>query len=539
MISAKKSWTILSLLAIFALLITACAPETVEVVRTVEVEKTVEVEVEKTVEVEKIVTATPEPVEERGTLRFAGEIEMGGKETLNPAAATRWQPPIWFVYDRLFIFDANGELLPRLAVSWEVDEAAQRWAFKLREGVVFHDGKPFTSADVVYTFENIFDPDLDTPVASVLDMIDPEQIETPDEHTVVFNLKSPFVDLPLLLADYRMGIIGEGSLPNIDENPNGTGPFKLVKRDIYGTSVFAAHDDYWDGKPGLAAIEFIGIADAQAQTQALLSGQTDVGFTVTLEEAELFEQDPDFELLEVVTGNWDGIVMDVRDPPFDDVRVREALKLVADRQEIIDVVLEGYGTVGADHPVWPGDGYHLELDPPHDVEKAKELLAEAGYPDGLDLELISSPVDPYFMGLAVVYKEQAAEAGINIEIKEVPADGYWSGEQGWMASPFFMTSWTQRPADQVLNEALGCEAPWNESRWCNEEFEQAIANARSELDAEERTRFYQEAQRLAAEDGGTILPYFRKAIYAVKKKVKGLPPIFFKQILWHEIYIEE
>lgn len=523
----KCAMTFLVLLG--TLLLTACGTQEVEVTKVVEVIK----------EVEKVVTATPEPVDDRGTLRWAGEIEMGGKETLNPAGSSRWQPPILFLYDRLFLFDANGELLPRLAVSWEVSEAGQRWAFKLREGVVFHDGKPFTSADVLYTFENIFDPDLDTPVAAVLDMIDPEQIEAPDEHTVVFNLSSPFVDLPLLLADYRMGIIGEGSLPNIEENPNGTGPFKLVKPDIYGTSVFAAHDDYWDGKPGLATIEFVGIADAQARTQALLSGQTDFSFSVTLEEAELFEQDPDFELFEVVTGNWDGIVMDVRDPPFDDVRVRQALKLVVDREEILAVVLQGYGAIAFDHPVWPGDAYQLELDPPHDVEKAKELLAEAGYPDGLDLELISSPTDPYFMPLAVVYKEQAAEAGINIEIKEVPADGYWSGEQGWMAAPFFMTSWSQRPADQVLNEALSCASPWNESRWCNEEFEQAIANARSELDREKRTGFYQEAQRLAAEDGGTILPYFRKSIRAMKTKVKGIPPIFYKQTLWHEIYIEE
>jgi peptide/nickel transport system substrate-binding protein len=143
------------------------------------------------------------------------------------------------------------------------------------------------------------------------------------------------------------------------------------------------------------------------------------------------------------------------------------------------------------------------------------------------------------MPLAVVYQQQAAEAGINIEIRQVPADGYWSGEQGWMAEPFFMTSWSQRTADQILNEALSCAATWNESRWCNEEFDQAIANARSELDQAKRTEFYQEAQRLAAEDGATILPYFRTGIWAMKTKVKGLPPIFYKNTLWHEIYIEE
>jgi peptide/nickel transport system substrate-binding protein len=274
----------------------------------------------------------------------------------------------------------------------------------------------------------------------------------------------------------------------------------------------------------------------EARVQALRAGQIDWLWAVTAEQAALFEGNPNFTTQEVLNGSWRDFVMNVTVPPFDDVRVRQAMKLVVDRQEMIDVVLQGHGAMAYDHSVWPGDAYHLALDRPQDIEKAKELLAEAGYPDGLTVELFTADIYAELVPMAVVYKEQAAKAGINVEIRQVPSDGYWS--KYWMVEPFMVSAWGQRPADQVLNEVYRCEASWNETYWCNEEFEQLLDDARQELDLAKRTELYHRAQQLTADEGGAIIPFFLNIIEVMNAQVKGFPAIHWDDIPWHKIYIE-
>ena len=533
-----RTLRILVLLAVLGtLVLTACGTKEVEVTKIVKETVVKKETIVEEKEVEVVVTATPEPVDERGTFRTAHPVGWSGKESFDPLSPVRWDPVIQFVYDRLCGRNEKGLPVPHLAVSWEANSMADRWTFKLREGVTFHDGKPFTSADVAYTFQHIFDPELESPVAAVLDIVDSEAIETPDDHTVVFNLESGHADFPLLLTDYRVRMIPEGGLDTIEENPIGTGPFKPEKVDVYGTSVFVANDDYWDGKPGVAQIEIVGISDMGARVQALLAGQINWLFSLSPEQTALFEGNPNFTILEVPTGDWRNFIMNVNEPPFDDVRVRQALKLVVDRQEMIDVILQGQGSMAYDHPVWPGDPYYLVLDRPQDIEKAKELLAEAGYPDGLTVELFTSDIYPELIPMAVVYKEQAAEAGINVEIKQVPSDGYWS--KYWMVEPFIVSSWAQRPADQILNEAFRCGASWNETYFCNQEFDQLLDDARKELDLAKRTELYQKAQQLLVDDSGTIIPFFKNVIEVMEAQVKGIPMIEYDNIPWHKIYVEE
>ena len=529
-----KGMQLVIVVAIVSMLLSACAPATPEA--TEAPAEPTEAPAEPT---EAPAEPTPEPVEERGTLRMTHHMQAYGGASFDPASPIRFLPAIYFVYDRLVGLDENGLPVPELAASWEADETAQKWTFKLREGVMFHDGKPFTSADVAYTFEHIFDPELESPVAAALDIVDAEALETPDDLTVVFNLKSGHADFPLLLVDYRARMIREGSLDTIEENPIGTGPYKLERFDYDGTTVFVVNDDYWRGPPGLAVIEVIAMADSEARVQALLADQIDFIEELGPEQLAMFEDDPNYVIREVPTGYWQNFVMNVTLPPFDDVLVRQAMKLVVDRQEIIDVVLQGHGSMAYDHPVWPGDPYFLEMDLPQDIEKAKELLDEAGYPDGLTVELYVSDIDSFMIPIAVVYKEQAAKAGINVEIKQVPADGFW--DQAWMVQPFCGSHWGQRPADQILNEAFRCEASWNETFWCDEVFEQLLDDARKELDLAKRTELYQRAQQLLADEGGEIVFLFKNEIDVMTARVKGMPldKFDYDNIPWHKIYIEE
>jgi peptide/nickel transport system substrate-binding protein len=341
---------------------------------------------------------------------------------------------------------------------WYPNDDASVWTFRIREGVPFHNGHILTARDVAYSFNRVLDPALDTPVRAVLGIM--KQVIAPDDQTAVFELNAPHADFPLLLADYRALVIQEGSAETIEQTANGTGPFRLDTLDIEGVTVMTAFDDYWMGRPGHARVEIYTIPDMLAARQAVLAGQIDI-YSGTIAEIPLF--DPrQFEVRNIRTGGWEGMVMRTDTPPFDNVNVRRALRLVADRQEIIDLVLgtDG-GTIACDSLVWPGDQYYAEMDCPQDIALARQLLAEAGYPDGITVDLYYSNLSQTWQTLAQVYQQQAAQAGITVNLNMTSADGYWSDV--WMIEPFTITSWGQRPADQILNEGWRSGADWNET----------------------------------------------------------------------------
>ena len=308
----------------------------------------------------------------------------------------------------------------------------------------------------------------------------------------------------------------------VAEDGIGTGPFKLATADLPGVTDLVAHEDYWGGTPASASASIISISDSEARVQAMLSGQIDF-LGVSSDQVPLFEGNSDFVVQNFPTGAWHAMVMRTDTPPFDNPLVRKAIRVAADREEIVAQALNGNGVVTCDHPVWTGDIYRAEIDCSQDIELAKELLAEAGYPDGIDIDIYTSPLIAEWPAMLETYQSQAAEAGIRLNIIQTPSDGFWS--EVWMKESFTTTGWGERSAAQILPEAYRGDASWNETYYNNPEFDALLDAAAAEVDETARIEIYHQLQNILWEDGGSLVPYNLNESRVVKSCVEGLEPI--------------
>ncbi len=472
-----------------------------------------------------------------GTFRTAHDLGWGGAENADPIHPNRFWQVTEKTMNRLVRPGASGEPSPDLAVSWSANDSATEWTFKLREGIKFHDGSDFDAGDVVALLNRIKDPELDSPVASVLAIM--ESVEAVDSSTVRVSLSSPHADFPMLIMDYRIRMTPEGSGDTIGKTGIGTGPFILETLDPEGTTVLRANPDYWEGPPGIETVEIISIPDSQARVQALLSGQIDMLRHISAQEKALFENNPKFKLQQVATGDWGASIAFRTDTePFTDARVRKALRIATDRQAMLDLVLgPGGGVVTCDHPVWTGDQYRAPFDCPQQIDEAKRLLAEAGYPDGIEIDVVTSGVRPLWIDMVQVYKQQVAQAGIKVNLVKAPADGYWTDV--WLKEPAATTSWGQRPADQILNEAYRGGADWNETYWNRPDFDEKLDRARQELDLEKRTALFHDLQRILYEEGGSFIPFHLQQVVVTSARVSDLEPVFDDGVRYHLVHVSD
>jgi peptide/nickel transport system substrate-binding protein len=472
-----------------------------------------------------------------GIFRVSHPYGYGAATSLDPISPSPFWQANEKLMNRLVRPSVEGEPMADLALSWSSNESATEWTFNLRKGVKFHDGSDFDAADVVYSLMRIKDPKLEAPVAAIISVV--EAVEAVDAFTVKIKLSSPHADLPMLLMDYRFKMLPEGSGDTIAQTGIGTGPYTLVTLDAEGTTVLKANPNYWGGTPGVETIKVIAIPDAQARVQAMLSGQIDMLRHISAQEKILFANNPKFKLQFVPTGDWQaGIVFRTDIKPFDDVRVRKAVRIAANRQQMVDLVLGPKGgVVTCDHPVWTGDQYRTELSCPQDIDEAKRLLAEAGYPDGIEIDVITSDIKPLWINMVQVYQQQVALAGITVNLVKVPADGYWSDI--WMKEPVISTGWGQRPADQVFNEAYRSTASWNESFLKLPEFDKKLDMARQELDFDKRKALYGELQKMLFEKGGTFIPFHVNQVVVLSNRVSGIAPVFDDALTFDNVTISQ
>jgi peptide/nickel transport system substrate-binding protein len=438
------------------------------------------------------------------------------------------------IMNRLVRPGLDGKPAPDLALSWSSNPNATEWTFKLRTGVRFHNGRPFTATDAAYSLRRVQDPKLDSPARAAINMI--SRIDVVDPATLKMTLAAPFADLPLVLTDYRLMMIPDGSGETIKTTGIGTGPFKVEKFDPQGTTVLVANTDYFEGPPGVARMEIIGIPDAQARFQALMGRQIDMMQGLTSQQRTLLTRMPGFSVQDIPTGNWRGIVLRADMKPFDDVRVRRAIRLAVDRKGMLNLAAGGAGTVGCDTPVGPRDQYRSTKTCDPDIAKAKALLAEAGYPNGLDMELNVATIEAVWPAMAEAFQQQVAAAGVRVKIVQVPTDGYWN--QVWMKRPATMTRWNDRPADGMLNEIYRSGQRWNESGLRDAKLDATLDAARSELNFDRRRARYIEAQDLLWENGSTIVGFHVNLLVGVAARVKELDAVENFSIRWNRIRVD-
>ncbi len=419
--------------------------------------------------------------------------------------------------------DQNGKLVPELAESYEASPDAKTWTFKLRQGVEFHNGKTMDSGDVIASINHHRGKDSKSAAKKLLEPI--VEMKADGKNTVVIKLADGNADFPFIISDYHIAIMpasGDGV-----EWKSGIGTGAMVQKS-YEPGVRASLERnpnfFKSGMGHFDSAEMITIADGAARQNALTTGEIDAMDRVDLKTAHLLARRKGIKILETSGNQHYTFTMRCDTPPFDNNDVRMALKYAIDRNAIIKTVLKGHGALGNDHPIGTSNPYHAGAlaQRAYDPDKAKHHLKKAGLSN---LKVDLSAADAAFGGAvdaAILYKEHASAAGIDINVVREPNDGYWSNV--WMKKPWCAVYWGGRPtADWMFSTAYAADAAWNDSFWKNDKFNQLLLAARAELDEKKRGDMYVEMQTIVSDDGGVLIPMFANYVMALNDKVQHGP----------------
>ncbi len=456
----------------------------------------------------------------------AGVLRVGmtTPQVLDPALGSN-DPEILLnrsIYDYLIEVLPDKSIAPNLASAWTISDDGLTYAFRLESGVTFHDGSPFSSADVVYTFNRL--KQIESPALNLLGDFD---VSAPEPTTVIFSLSAPNADFLYGVADRFALILKDGAAP-LDFN--GTGPFVLESLDANpgGRAALVKNANYWKpGQPLLDRVEFVFITEPTTQVDALRSGQVDFIFKISPDLVSLLETEPGITLLQKATNQHPVIRLRTDVGPGQDVRVRQAFKLATDRAALNDAVLQGRGIIGNNDPIGPGFGVFFNdqiEDVGYDPAAACALLAEAGYPEGLRMTLQTIRVLGYVQ-LAEVLQIQWREGCIDVDIVANEESFYYSDDNpnNWLQAELGITGWGDRPIPQgYLAQAYISDGIYNETHWSDPELDQLIREAGVTADTARRVELYHRIAEIFAERGPIIVPWFAPIFGAVGPGVEGL-----------------
>ena len=457
-----------------------------------------------------------------GHLRVAG-TSSSTAETLDPARlgnGTDCSRAFMF-YNELTRLDGNLIAQPELATEWSTVDG-MTWVFKLRSGVEFQDGRPFTSADVVFSIARHNIKETASRAFTYTGQI--EEVIATGPLEVTFRLSAPNFELPIILGTFNMVIVPEGTTDF--SKGIGTGPYK-VEEFTPGVRAYAVrNENYWkDGLQHVETIEYFGLPDESSRLNALRAGEIHLTTGINPRSAKLIEREANISLFVTQSGTISDIIMQKTDATAGNPDFIMGIKYLLQRGVMKSSIYRDFATIGNDHPIAPTMPYY---DPSieqrsFDPEKAKFQLEKAGVL-GSTIPLVAAAGVGNTLDMALILQQSADEVGLTIDVQRVPVDGYWSNV--WMKVPFGFGTITQRPtADMIFSLCYASQGSFNSSKWQSEKLDQMLLAARVERDEAKRRQYYSDMQVMVRDEAGTGIPLFFSNIDAHAASLKCLSPI--------------
>ncbi|WP_119460189.1 ABC transporter substrate-binding protein [Rhodospirillaceae bacterium SYSU D60014] len=422
---------------------------------------------------------------------------------------------------------------PWLLEKWVASDDLKTWDLILKKGITWSNGDELTAEHVIWNMKRWVDPKVGSSILGLVQgylmndegtaLWNADAIEKVDDYTIRLNARSPQLAVPEHLFHYPALIIHPSENGAFGVGSIGTGAYALTEYEVGKKAVLKRRDGYWGKPAAIETVEFIDHGDdAAAQVAALASGQVHGLLEGSTAQYSALQKLPNVELHSVVTADTAVARMQPSHKPWDDARVRKAMRMALDTEKLLQVAQLGLGRPGEHHhvaevhPEYADVGFMKQ-----DTEGARKLLAEAGYPDGLDTEIVCKG-DPEWEPICVQAMVQMWEkAGARVKINLIPSAQYW---EIWNKPnvPFAFTQWSHRPLGiMVLGLAYRTGAPWNETHFSNKRFDELLAKAEGILDLDERREVMAEIETLMLEEGPAIIPLWRAVFAPMDKRVKG------------------
>jgi peptide/nickel transport system substrate-binding protein len=427
---------------------------------------------------------------------------------------------------------ADGVTRPHLASKWEASEDLKTWTLTMNPTAKWHNGKPFTSEDAAWNIKHCLDPKVGSSIVEIdtgtkddkgkpvmmSELWDANAIDARDPGKLVLNLKEAQVAVPEHFYHYPFLMLDPAENGKFQPGSNGTESFQLTEYEIGRKAILKRRE----GSPArVDEIHFIDLGDNPASVAAALASKQVHGiYEGNIDQLSIYNAMEHVDIHEVLTAQTAVARMRLDQKPFDNQAVRKAMRLAVDPDKTLQIAYKGVGKAAEHHHVCPLHPDYKELAPfKRDPEAARKLLAENGFPDGIEVEINCKP-DPSWEQTAVeAMVEQWKEAGIDVKVNVLPSAKFW---EVWDKVPFGFTHWTHRPLGfMVLALGYRTGVPWNESGYSNPQFDALLTQAEGTLDIDARREILGQLEEIMQEDGPIVQPLWRSVFAAYDKRVKG------------------